>query len=356
MSEGEQVFEYYDWARTLSYDAEVTVVVTARGRGKTYGIRKQAVQDWIRNGERFVEVCRYKGELAGVMASYFDRLAEDERFSEYVFAVRERMAWIAPKPEDGKKVKHWEPLGYFVALTEQQSLKKHTFNRVRRIIFDEAIMDKTDRLHRYLPREFDVLTNLVDTISRQRPGEETRCRVYLLGNAVDLVNPYFQRLGINRIPRYGFTWHNERHALLHYEEPGKWSAARAEGTLVGHMTGKELARTNFGNMFSEAGRGLLGNKPKWAKCQYGIVCEGVRFGIWYDWTNGLVFVNGRIPKEVTTFALTTSDNEINFLMVRRSDGVMRSLVELYCGGLMRFDSPSTLERFGRVLSMFGLRS
>ena len=29
--------EYYDWHKTLSYDADVTMVIGARGVGKTFG-------------------------------------------------------------------------------------------------------------------------------------------------------------------------------------------------------------------------------------------------------------------------------------------------------------------------------
>ena len=34
--------DYYDWHKTLSYNADVTMVIGARGIGKTYGLRKQS--------------------------------------------------------------------------------------------------------------------------------------------------------------------------------------------------------------------------------------------------------------------------------------------------------------------------
>ena len=52
--------DYYDWGTTLSYDADVTQVVTLRGKGKTYGLRKQFVKDFLKDESRFVEVCRFK--------------------------------------------------------------------------------------------------------------------------------------------------------------------------------------------------------------------------------------------------------------------------------------------------------
>lgn len=58
--------KYYDWEKTLSYDADVTMVIGARGVGKTFGLRKQCIKDFLRDGSRFVEVTRFKNELSGV--------------------------------------------------------------------------------------------------------------------------------------------------------------------------------------------------------------------------------------------------------------------------------------------------
>ena len=58
--------KYYDWEKTLSYDADVTMVIGARGVGKTFGLRRQFIRDYLRHEWRFVEVTRYKNELSGV--------------------------------------------------------------------------------------------------------------------------------------------------------------------------------------------------------------------------------------------------------------------------------------------------
>ena len=37
--------EFYNWQKTLSYNADVTMVIGARGIGKTYGLRLQFIRD-----------------------------------------------------------------------------------------------------------------------------------------------------------------------------------------------------------------------------------------------------------------------------------------------------------------------
>lgn len=343
-----EAFSYYDWTKTLSYDAEVTMVITARGRGKTYGIRKQATRDAIKNGVTFVEVCRYKSELPGVISGYFDRLSSNGEFGDAELKTDGPAAYY----KDGDE---WRLIGYFVALSDQQQLKKHTFNRVRRIIFDEVILDVNDRYHRYLPHEFDAFANLIDTITRQRPGEETMARVYLLGNSVDLVNPYFQGLGIRQMPKYGYTWYNNKHFLLHYEDAKEWGDARRDMTLVGHLLSDSEANRSLYNSFDVSNE-FIEDKTRYAIFQLGITYNGTPFGVWYDQRVGIVYINDSIPKgHSMRFALTLEDQHVDLSVLSRTSQAMKSIAEAARVGLVRYSSPVIQEKFKEILAIYGLR-
>lgn len=349
--------DYYDWRRTLSYDAEVNIIITPRGRGKTFGFRKQAVADFLKDGSRFVEIVRYKPELPQVMNGYFDKLQASGLYTDYVFKCERRAAFIARKPEDpDEKIKGWEQIGYFCSLSEQQMLKKVTFVNVRRIMFDEAIMDNTDRLHRYLFREFDVLTNLVDTISRQRPGEETKVRLYLCGNAVDLMNPYFRRYGVRKQPEAGYSWHNKKTCLLHFEKPEQWGEQRKADTIVGHMSSSENDAVAFFNDFYKGNPEYVSRKSRNARFKYGIIYDGERFGVWVDWKLGLIYVDSKIPTDASTiYALTLDDGSINYIIAERTIGPLRALSDAFRNGLVRFSTESIQARFTEVLQLLGVR-
>ena len=68
--------DYYDWNDTLARDADITMVIGARGIGKTYGIRLQFIRDYIRKKWRFVELVRYKNELQDFTSTYFQKIDE----------------------------------------------------------------------------------------------------------------------------------------------------------------------------------------------------------------------------------------------------------------------------------------
>ena len=351
--------KFYDWEKTLSYDADVTMVVGARGIGKTFGLRMQCIKDFLRDKSRFCEITRYKNELSGVSDGYFNRLEKLPQFKNYVFKTDAKTAYIAERPEDDNEKPKWEQIGYFVALSDAQRLKKRTFDNVRRLIFDEAIIERSDRYHRYLPNEFGVLANVVDTVSRER--EDTEClrpRVYLLANACDLANPYFAAYGVGTDLTFGYKWYSGKTFLLHYADPGEYSAEKLRGTVAGRM----FANTTAGaiavsNAFAHENRDFIKPKTKNAKFSFGIVLNGMKYGIWLDSKEGLYYVTGKFPANtgMPIYSLTRSDASTNYMAVSRLSTQMRYVNDMFYYKLLRYENESIMVGFGEVLQYFGIR-
>lgn len=363
--------DFYDWHRTLSYDADVTMVIGARGVGKTFGIRTQCIRDWIRDGSRFVEVCRFKNELSGVSDGYFNRIGAQSEFDNYIFRTDARYAYIALKPkedksneneDESKKKKqkiNWHLIGYFIALSDAQRMKKRTFDHVRRIIFDESILESSDRYHNYLPNEFGILANLVDTVSRERADTKSlRPRVYLLGNACDLSNPYFAAYGVGTDLKFGYRWYANKTFLLHYVDAGEYAKEKLTGTVAGRMMqGTSAAKIAINNEFVGVTSEFVRRKPTRAKFSFGIVCEGKEFGIWVDLQGGYYYVSSKIPNNTTKpiFALTADDNRINYIAAKKANKTLTYFSEMYYLNLVRYDSVQIKSDFREVLAMFGIR-
>ena len=336
------------------------MVVGARGIGKTYGLRLQFVRDFLKDGSRFVELVRHKNELSDFSATYFNRIEENEEFPDYVFKTSPRHAYIALKPENKDDKPKWKLIGYFGALTEAQAMKKRTYSKVRRLLLDEAVIDKRlDRYHNYLPNEFSILANILDSVSRERSETKNsaRCRVYLLGNACDLLNVYFGAYGINCEPKSGYSWHKNKTMLLHYVKDDEYAVRKSNDTVAGRMlsdTADELIAS--ANEFLRASNDFVFNKPKWAKFYFGIVYRELRFGVWADYREGFYYVTKKIPKNASPiYALTASDNKVNYIMAKKAEGVLRGFTDLYYLGIIRYETPYVKERFIEVLNLFGVR-
>lgn len=352
--------EFYDWQKTLSYDADVTMVVGTRGVGKTFGLRTQFIRDWKRDGSRFVEVCRYKNELFGVSDGYFNRVGDQAEFKDLMFKTDSRYAYVAYKDAKTDTDKpDWEIIGYFAALSDAQRLKKRTFDHVRRIVLDEAIIDRRDRYHNYLPSEFTVLANLVDTVSRERKDTESvRPRVYLLGNALSFANPYFARYGVTSDLSYGYRWFNNKTFLLHYVYTPEYSEEKQTGTVAGRMlAGTAEGNSIANNTFMLDSNEFVARKPSRAKFTFGIVYNGNEYGIWVDMREGRYYVSKKVPKNTLRpiYSLSREDASVNYMAVTRASTVMQSLENMWYLGLISYESVDLKMQFADVLAMFGIR-
>lgn len=355
--------QYYDWEKTLSYDADVTMVIGARGYGKTYGLRRQFLRDYIRGGYRFCEVVRYREEVSAVANGYFDRLLRTKEFERFLCKYEGGRCYIAEKPKnyddlDKKPRLQWDTIGYYIAMTQAQRAKKQTFDRVRRVVLDEAVLERTDRYHNYLPNEHVLLANIVDTVSRERADTKSvRPRVYLLGNACDFGNPYFAAYGVTSDLTFGYRWFRNKTFLLHYVDSGDYGERKLEGTVAGRMmAGTDEAKVSAGNEFTGMSADFVQQKPKGARFNFGVRYNGIIYGVWSDMREGLYYVTNGAPNNASPIYYLSNDQaQVNYIAARRTAKVFQVFAEAYYLSMIRYDSVDTKRNFLEVLNMFGVR-
>lgn len=345
--------QFFNWGPVLSRQAPITMVVGARGLGKTYGLRKACIEQFLKKDVCFVEVSRFKAEQKQVQHGYFERVGKE--FPECEFEVRgsEGFVWRGKTSEKGKKV--WERICYFCSLTELQTTKKRTFDNVKSIIFDEAIIDHSDRFHRYLQGEWELLAGLIDSCSRERGDSELHPQLFLLGNAVDLSNPYFQRIGLMEAPQTGFHWYLKKLFLLVVPEASAYSKAKEEETLAGRM----LAGTSAGqaanwNTFSTEFEGVISPKPSSARFEVGLRWKEQEFGLWFDDREGRYYITSRIPKGGKTLALSIGNVAVNQPLVQKNASFIRSIVSLASIDGLRFESLGLRSQFFTACGLLNL--
>lgn len=349
--------KFYNWQKTQSYNARVNMIITMRGYGKTYGLRKFAVKDYLKTGNYFAVITRFKTSLEGqnaIQRGFFDKLVLNNEFPDHIFKTEGKLAYISYKPVDKGQKPEWKLFGYFLALTEMQNSKERTFVNINTIIFDEFIIDKRTR-SRYLQGEFNLFINAVDSLLREVNGEGTKAHIYLLGNSCDLSNPYFARFGITSEPPEGYSWHNNKTVLVHYAKDKIWSNEKRK-TLVGLMiAGTKEENIIIDNEFANSNNDYIAKKPKYAKFKYGLIYKGDKYGVWFDERNYLIFINNKIVKNSKNiYSLTTADNRINYLITKKTDPLLRSLVDLYYHGVIRYENNYIYEQFNNLLSLFGI--
>nr|DAF26685.1 MAG TPA: DNA encapsidation protein [Caudoviricetes sp.] len=335
--------------KTLSYNAPMTIAVGGNSIGKTYSFTYQGVKEFIKTGKQFGWIRRYDPELKKASSNFFDDLIEHDEFPGYIFKTDKERGYIAKKPS-GKAKPHWQVCCHFFALSMQGSYKGTAYPRVKRLIFDEYIREvKTPP--GYLYDDIGKLMKLWKTVGRKRND----CQLYLLSNAVDLVNPAFLWLGITDEPKPGYSWHNNKTVLLHHIKDAAFAQSERD-TLVGKViAGTELEKVMIDNAFAASNDLFIARKTANAKYRYGFKYRGHVYAIWLDNSNGLFYVNRKAPKGGLVYSLTTEDHRPNMYMVESAGKIARQIGRLYGNGVVRFENNAAREGFLKMLRMLGLR-
>lgn len=164
------------------------VVSKKRSQGKTTFFNKFLLENFIKNREKFVYVVRYKSELKHTIIDFSNDISK-LFFPDYSFIGRDFGNYYEFLLNDGKNELNF---GYSVALNMAYELKKtsHVFNECEYIIFDEFDNPK------YCPDEFNKFMTLYKSVNRGNGKKTREVKVIMIGNMLDISNPYFIKLGL----------------------------------------------------------------------------------------------------------------------------------------------------------------
>lgn len=332
--------KYFDWNTVFTRDKHINVVVGARGIGKTFGMRLQLINDYIKKGKRCIEIVRYKDDMKYLVENYHERIADF--FPDFEFDARGEGLYIRRKTAGKAKVP-WEQYGYVAALSMSHKTKRKTYKDVHRIIFDEFALNRRNVYERYLKDEVDSLSRVVSTASRERAdgtGGDAPY-IYLIGNATDRFNPYYEHWGFDA-DKLGITIKDGR---LFYNVEQEEDIYR--GTVAHNIAGETLetrmASGNAHDTLNDMCR-LSKKKPAGAVPLLGIKWREKYFTLWrgkIDWH----VEQKRPPEGVKTVATRLRDGAVNVQGGKWLRKNLRPLSEMYALGMCTFDTPNTFNEY-----------
>ena len=172
---------WVNWQYILDQGAAFSMVVGARGTGKTYGLMKELID----RKEPFIYLRRLKTQIDNcgkVTGNPFKRLNLDNGWNIMPYSVGGNI-------EFRKDDKQGELVAVGVALSTVATIRGIDFSEFNYIVFDEAVAMIGEKP---IKNEFDAFLNFYETVNRNREiiGEKP-VQAILLGNANKLSNPYF---------------------------------------------------------------------------------------------------------------------------------------------------------------------
>ena len=121
---------YYNYNKIMSYNAFINFLHGERGVGKTYGISKFVVEQFIKKGVEFAYIRRFKTELKEAVSNFFNPLITNNEFTNNLYN------------KGNKFYCDNQICGYALTLSTAQNLKSTNFEKVKYIIFDEYLIEE----------------------------------------------------------------------------------------------------------------------------------------------------------------------------------------------------------------------
>ena len=320
---------FYSPKLLLSHHCLFNFVLGERGVGKTFSFKQYVIQNFIRTGQQFVYVRRFKSELDPSARTFFDQLLDAHTFPDDTA--------LSVKKQKGYYTFEVNGLvaGFGIALTTSRILKSTSFPNVSSIIFDEFTLASGSSYH-YLKDEVTQFLDLVETISRLRDVP-----VFCLGNSTSLNNPYFIYFKL-RLP-YGkkdiITFKNNLIAVQYITN----LAYREEKSHT--RFGQLISGTAYGdyainNDFLEDNTKFLRKKSKDAHLYYNLILNGKTYGLWHDSINEIMYLSKDFnPNNKFRLALNLTDHSADTVLLRaNTESIFKRMKFYFEHGALFFES------------------
>lgn len=340
---------YYDGTKLLSLtdldgkQPEILMVTTNRTGGKTTYFGRLCVNKFKKGQGKFALLYRYNYELDDCSDKFFKDLSTLFFPGSVMESKRKASGIFHELFLDG------ESCGYALSLNSADQLKKysHLFSDVNRMIFDEF----QSETNHYCNDEIKKFISIHTSIARGQ-GEQVRyVPVYMLSNPVSLINPYYVELGISNRLRddtkflrgHGFILEQGfiDSASVSQKESG-FNKAFAKNSYVAYSS--ECVYLNDNKAFIEKPNGI-------GRYLCTIKYNGTDFGVREFADSGFIYVDDRPDTSYKyKITVTTSDHEINYVMLKRNDMFLTNLRFYFEKGCFRFKDLRCKEAILKALS------
>lgn len=258
---------YLDNRTIYSYNANIIIIVGARGIGKSFKTKKKFFKDFFYKGKKFIWVRATDSQL--------DTLKEDNGYKFYEDIIHAKIfkfdfemeikadnsIWCCKNPKAEKKC--WERCGYVMSLSTFHKLKGNAFSDIANICVDEFIPENSEVVRGDRAKQF---VNTIQTIGRLRKDY----RIVLLANALESGDPILN-LFFDDVKEFGIYRNKQKKAVLLYAQNSEeFEEATAESISGLILKGTAYEAEINNNMFDSYDKLIFVNKPSGSKMLYGL--------------------------------------------------------------------------------------
>lgn len=326
---------YVKLNKVFSYSqALLYFIIGERGVGKTYCLTVRAINNFIKNKKQFVYLRRYKTELKNSVPKFWAAVKNDKRVNKNKLTIKNNEFYINDKIA-----------GYAIPLSTANILKSSTYDNVNLIIFDEFILDKGN--YHYLPNEVEKLLDVIETIGRMRD-----IKVFLLGNALSVTNPYFLYFDLRLPYNSDIATFKDGLIVVNYIKNEEYRKIKKQTKFGKLIEGTDYGKYAIDNEFLRDNSSFIMKRDNKAKFLFIIYLNNNSYGIWLG--KDKMYISDKIdPKCPTKF---TFDNASHFndtiLLKFRTSAFLQGMLNHYRMGTLMFENQKIKNIFSGFINKY----
>lgn len=335
---------YYSFDRLFSYNFLIAFVIGERGVGKSFNAKVAVMKKFLKTGEQFIYLRRYKTELDTALATFWSDLQSNGYFEDYDLEVKKSKMLT-------KFLCNGKVCGYAVPLSTSNILKSTAFPEVKTIIFDEFLLDNGGT-YKYLKEEVTLLLDVIETVGRLR-----EIKTILLGNALNVhASPYFAYWDLELpLGDSEFRTFKDGAIIVNYIKNLAYRDAKKKSRFGKLIEGTAYGRYAIDNEVLRENNNFIQKRPSKSRFEGMIIVNGVSVGIW-NGQDGYLYLSEKYdPNTTHKFAFDYNDHtEHTIFTTIRENFYMCMCIRAYKLGYLKFESQkvksATLSLFNRCIS------
>lgn len=340
---------YYDGTKLLSLKdingntPEIYICTTNRSGGKTTYFSRLLVNRFFDKGEKFCLIYRYNYELEDCAEKFYKDISS-LFFNGTVMTSKRRAKGIYYELFIDDK-----HCGYAISLNAADQIKKysHLFSDVSRMLFDEF----QSETNHYCDNEVKKFISVHVSIARGQSKQIRYVPVYMISNAVSIINPYFVEMGIcDRLSSETKFLKGDGFVLEQgYVESA--SKAQKESGFNRAFSSNQYVQYAAQNTYLNDNLAFIDQPTGQSRYIATIKYNSVDYAIREYKEMGIMYCDDKADSTFPNrISVTTQDHQINYIMLRRNALFIESLRYFFERGCFRFKNLQCKQALMKAIS------
>lgn len=328
--------KYYDGTKILSMKdlnrrtPEIFISTSNRNAGKTTFFNKMLVNRFLKNGERAIILWRFRDEIPGCSDKFFGGI------KELFFPNMEMTEKLRGSGLYAEMYLDGALFGWSIPINSANKIKKisHIFYSASSMLFDE--FQPEDNV--YAPGEVVKFQSIHTSCARGGGKQVKYLPVYMLGNFVSVVNPYYIAMGFSDRIRKDTKYIRGVGCVLEQGFNESASEANKNSAFNSAFDGSRYNQYAAEKIYLNDHDSFIEKKTGNNIYLFSFTVSGIKYGV-RQYCGGIIYVNNKPDHNFPiNYCSQIKDHNENAVMLTSYNMMITTIRKWFELGLVRFNN------------------